>query len=306
VSELVKVYSQKKPYIYALVAVLFWSTVASAFKISLRFLSPVELLLYSSLISCLTLFTIVLLQGKGRQILVLKRVDWLVSLKFGLLNPFLYYLILFKAYDILPAQQAQAINYSWAITLSILAVPLLGQTIKKVDLMAITMSYLGVILISTKGELFALKFDNSFGVGLALLSTIIWAFYWIANTKDHRDPVIGLFLNFVCSVPMIVIYLLMTTGFRPLTVAGLLGATYVGLFEMGITYVFWLKALKYSTNTARIANLIFLSPFLSLVMIHFFVGEEILPSTLVGLMCIISGMLLQSAVKKVKKKGAQP
>jgi drug/metabolite transporter (DMT)-like permease len=297
------VYNQKIPYGYALAAVLFWSTVASAFKISLRFLSPVELLLYSSFTSCVILLSIVLLQGKGRQILVLKRTDWLVSLKFGFLNPFLYYLILFKAYDILPAQQAQAINYSWAITLSILAVPLLGQTMSKIDMVAITMSYLGVIVISTKGEPLALSFDCPMGVGLALLSTFIWAIYWIANTKDHRDPVVGLFLNFVCSVPMIVIYLLATKGFRQLTIPGLLGAMYVGIFEMGITYVLWLKALKCSTNTARIANLIFLSPFLSLLMIHFLVGEEILRSTLIGLICIVCGLLLQSAAKRVKQKG---
>jgi drug/metabolite transporter (DMT)-like permease len=288
---------QKSSYVFALSAVVLWSTVASAFKLSLRYLTPVQLLFYSSLTSCLVLFIIVLLQGKGRQLGSLGKKDWLISIQLGFLNPFLYYVVLFYAYDLLPAQQAQALNYTWAITLSLLAVPLLGQKIRLLDLIAIAVSYLGVVVISTRGELLALKFDSPTGVGLALFSTLIWALYWIANTKDHREPVIGLLLNFICSVPMVAAYLFITKGWG-MRFEGVLGAIYVGIFEMGVTYVFWLMALKRAKNTARIANLIFISPFLSLVLIHFLVGEEILRSTIIGLVFIICGLSLQSAGKK--------
>lgn len=292
---------QKKAYSYALTTVALWSTVASAFKISLRTLTPAELLFYASIASCLVLFLIILVQGKARQIGALQKKDWLASLKFGFLNPFLYYLILFQAYNLLPAQQAQAINYTWAITLTLLSIPLLGQKISRVDIFAITVSYIGVVIISTRGDVLAFTFESPLGVGLALFSTLIWSFYWIANTRDRREPVIGLFLNFICSIPLIILYILATGGFRPIHLPGLLGAVYVGGFEMGITYVLWLKALKCSTNTARIANLIFISPFLSLVMIHFVVGEEILRSTFVGLIFIVGSLLLQSFSKMSKK-----
>ena len=294
---------QKKSYSYALTAVALWSTVASAFKVSLRYLAPAELLLYASITSCLVLFLIILMQGKARQIASLQGKDWLASLKFGFLNPFLYYLVLFQAYSLLPAQQAQAINYTWAITLSLLSIPLLGQKVSLVDIFAITISYIGVVVISTKGNVLGFTFESPLGVGLALFSTLIWSFYWIANTKDHREPVIGLFLNFICSIPLIIMYILATEGFRPIQLPGLLGAVYVGVFEMGITYVLWLKALKCSTNTARIANLIFISPFLSLVLIHFVVGEEILPSTFVGLIFIVGSLLLQSFFRSRPAKG---
>ena len=71
------------------------------------------------------------------------------------------------------------------------------------------------------------------------------------------------------------------------------GAIYVGLFEMGITFILWLSAMKLTDHTARIGNLIFLSPFLSLVFIHFLVGEDIFPSTYVGLTLIIAGLVVQ-------------
>jgi drug/metabolite transporter (DMT)-like permease len=74
---------------------------------------------------------------------------------------------------------------------------------------------------------------------------------------------------------------------------GLLGATYVGIFEMGITFVIWLKALKFSKTTARVSNLIYLSPFLSLVFIYLSVGEQILFSTVIGLILIVVGIFVQ-------------
>ena len=286
--------NQQKAYAYALATVGLWSTVASAFKLSLRYLQPAELLLYATAVSCVVLLAVILMQGRGKELAAIGAKDWLISFRLGLLNPFLYYLVLFEAYDLLPAQQAQPINHTWAITLTLLSIPLLGQRIGRVQVLAIFVSYLGVLVISTRGNLLAMEFDSPAGVGLALFSTLIWAVYWIFNTRDSREPIIGLFLNFCCALPCTACYVLFVHGFRTIDAPGLLGAAYIGCFEMGIAYVFWLKAMKLSQDTARIANLIFICPFLSLVFIHFLVGEAILPSTFVGLVFIVAGLILQS------------
>ncbi len=284
---------QRQAFLFGLGAVLLWSTVATAFKLSLRYLSPIELLLYSSFFSTLVIGAILCLQGKFHLVLQCSAREYLLSVLLGLLSPFLYYLILFKAYDLLPAQQAQPINYTWAITLSLLSVPLLGQKIGWQQWLALGVSYCGVVIISTEGKPFSLQFTDSLGVALALISTVIWALYWIYNTRDKRDPVVGLFINFLCSLPFILVYYLLTSKLRIPPVNGLLGAAYVGTFEMGICFVLWLMAMKLTDSTARISNLIFLSPFLSLVFIHFLLGEKILPATFIGLFLIMAGLLCQ-------------
>ncbi len=292
--------NQAKAYIFALISVLLWSTVASVFKITLRYVSPVELLFYAACFSCCVLFIALALQKK---LYLLRQSDgsvWRTSVFFGLLNPFLYYLILIKAYDLLPAQQAQPLNYTWAITLSLLSVPLLGQRLKVLEIFAVLVSYIGVLVISTRGEVLSLRFDNPFGVILALGSTVIWALYWIVNTKDRRDPVAGLFLNFLCSLPFIGIYLLVTEGFRVIETKGMIGAAYIGTFEMGIAFITWLMAMKLTQSTARIANLIFISPFISLFLIHFFVGEKIMISSVVGLIFIVAGLIIQAVAGEKK------
>ena len=266
---------------------------ATAFKLSLRSFSPIELLLYSSFFSTLVIGAILCYQGKFNLVFQCSRKEYLLSVFLGLLSPFLYYLILFKAYDLLPAQQVQPINYTWAITLSLLSVPLLKQKIRWQQWLALVISYCGVVVISTEGKPFSLHFTDPFGVALALISTVIWALYWIFNTRDKRDPVVGLFVNFCFSFPFILVYYLLSSELRIPPINGLLGAAYVGVFEMGICFVFWLLAMKLTDNTARISNLIFLSPFLSLIFIHFLLGEDILPATFIGLTLIVLGLLCQ-------------
>ena len=285
--------NQKKAYIYGLSTVLLWSTVASAFKLSLRYLDYIQLLLYSTLVSFFILILILALQGKTRLLFSYSGSQYLRSLVLGFLNPFLYYSVLFKAYDLLPAQEAQPLNYTWAITLALLSIPLLKQRISIRDIFSVFVSYSGVVVISTHGNIFSFRFSNPLGVALALGSTVIWALYWIYNTKDDRDPVAGLLLNFLFGLPWVLTTCLLFSTVRVSNPLGLVGAAYVGVFEMGITFVLWLSALKLSENTAKVGNLIFLSPFLSLVFIHFFVGEVILPSTLTGLALIVAGLLIQ-------------
>jgi len=285
--------NQSKAIFYGLGAVLLWSTVATAFKLSLQHFSPIELLLYSGSFSTLLLGAILLYQGKFHLVFQCSQQEYLLSIALGLLSPFLYYLILFKAYELLPAQQAQPLNYTWAITLSLLAVPLLKQKIGWQQWLALLVSYCGVIVISTEGRPFSLQFTDPFGVALALISTIVWALYWIFNTRDKRDPVVGLFVNFLCSFPFVLGYYLFTTELRMPPLSGLLGAAYVGTFEMGICFVLWLMAMKLTDSTAKISNLIFLSPFLSLFFIHFLLGEEILSATFIGLILIVAGLFCQ-------------
>ncbi len=290
--------NQRLSYIFALSAVLLWSTVATAFKISLRVLSPVELLLYSSLTSLLFLTTVLVVKKKIKIAFNYLKEHFFLILILATINPFLYYLVLFKAYNLLPAQEAQSINYTWALTLSYLSVIFLKHKLSVYDILAGIIAYFGVLIIATKGNIFTLHFSNSYGVFLALFSTILWSFYWIFNTKSKVDPVIGLFCNFLVGVILILIYFISFSHFQTLNIKTVLSSVYVGFFEMGATYVLWLKALKYSTSTSKTANLIFLSPFLSLIFIHFIVGEKIETSTIIALVFIFLGLIIQR--KKVK------
>ncbi len=288
----------RKAYLFAALAVAAWSTVASAFKLSLQHLTPLELLFYASIASSLVLAAVLAANGDWRELRRWTARDYLVTLALGALKPFLYYLVLFQAYDRLPAQEAQPLNYAWPIVLVALSALVLRQRIAPATLLAMAVSLAGVAVISTRGDLLGLRFTDTTGVLLALASTVIWASYWLLNLRDGRDPVLRLAANFVLGTLVTGAYVLLWQPVRLPNLAGAAGALYVGCFEMGLTFVFWLKALRYARTTAQVSGLIFLSPFLSLLVIHAVVGEPIYPSTVAGLGLIVAGILVQRRIAR--------
>lgn len=284
--------SERASYLYAAGTVLLWSTVATAFKLSLRYQTPTELLLYSSATSLLSLLIIMALTGKWGRYLEAIRGSLRRAPFLGLLNPALYYLVLFYAYSLLPAQEAQPLNQTWVILMAILSVFILKQKLTAKGLICILISFLGVYVISVRGEVLSFHISSPTGVAMALSSALIWSLYWLYSVRWEEDPVVKLSLNFTFGLIYVVpLALILGAGIPPRE--GLIGSIYVGLFEMGITYVLWLKALTLSARASKVGHLIYLVPPISLIFIHYVAGEEIYPSTPVGLALILGGILLR-------------
>ncbi|WP_027710259.1 DMT family transporter [Zooshikella ganghwensis] len=284
-----------------LLAVTLWATVATAFKLSLTYLSPLQLVFFSCLSCIICLSGILLVQRRLLLVIQLLKQRPLYYFLLGSLNPFAYYLLLFAGYNLLPAQQAQPINYTWAITLTLLAVPFLKQRLYLADIVAMAVCYSGVIVICTQGSF--IDFDNTdpLGLGYILISTIIWSLYWIINTKQTADPIANLLACFMGSLPLTAITTFYFDPIFHLTWQGVAGTLYIGFFEMGVTYVLWLFALRYAEQTAKVSNLIFLAPFLSLYFIATILNEPIHHSVYSGVALIIGGILIQQRFSNPNK-----
>ncbi len=272
--------SSKKAYVYAAIAVFFWSTVATAFKIALREFDFIQLIFYASGITVAFLFIVLIFQNKLKLVLKQTRKQWMYTLLIGAFNPLLYYLVLFKAYSLLPAQVAQPLNMIWPITLALLSVPLLNQKIGWISIAALFVSFIGVFL--------------------AVGTSVLWSLYWIFNVRDKRDEVIKLFLNFLVGFIYLIPVVAGFSSFRIHFGHSFLAVIYSGIFEVGITYIIWLKAMNLTTSNAKIGNLVFFAPFLSLVFIHFVLKETIYITTFIGLIFIVAGVLLQQTDRKIK------
>jgi len=284
-------------YIYAGFAILAWSSVSTAFKLALVHLSPVGLLLLSSIVATafLALYNAVVQQDCFRSF----SRNIYRSIPAGFLNPYLYYVILFTAYSRLRAQEAQSLNYTWALVLPLFSMILCGERFRRKDLVALLISFTGVLLISTKGRILSLDFSDPIGTSLALGSSIIWALYWIVSLKDTRTNTVKLFYNFYVGTLFIMLHVIIgrISLFHADFILGpaLLLAVWIGIFEMGLTFILWLKALQLTKNTAAISNLIFLSPFLSMFLISGILKESIHMATIIGLVLIVGSNLLQKS-----------
>lgn len=290
--------SNKKAYLFAGIAVFFWSTVATAFKLALREYDFIQLIFYVSGVTVLLMFAFLVAQKKIQFIFKQTRRQWIISMSMGALNPLLYYLVLFKAYSMLPAQIAQPLNMVWPIILALLSVPFLKQKVGWISIAALCVSFTGVVFISSQGGIEGFKQVNVTGVFLALASSVLWSLYWIFNVRDKRDEYIKLFLNFFFGFIYLAVTVALFSDFRIQLNQGFWATIYSGVFEVGITYVLWLKAMNLTTSNAKIGNLVFLAPFVSLIFIHFVLKETIFVTTFIGLMFIVAGIFVQQLDRK--------
>ena len=302
-----------KAILLAIIAVLSWSTVATAFKKSLENLSPYGMLLIASITSLLIFTITITIQRKWKQIASLPNKTWGYFAPLGLLNPVTYYLVLFKSYDLLPAQVAQPVNYFWPILLLILLAVFTKQAIPAKKYIGMFISLGGLILISAGGK----KSDNmeipAFGLFLGLMSALLWASYWMANNKNKSkaDATTACFMSFLfgsiylaLGAPLVGMDGLLaesTASFTPDPISGILSGMYVGAFEMGIPFICFGLAMRKTNNPALVNQLCYLSPFLSLFFVSTILGETIVPTTYIGLILIVSGIVFNEYFAKKKK-----
>ena len=291
----------QKSILLAGVAVLSWSTVATAFKVALSYLTHFEMLLIASLTS-LFIFTVVLtVRHQWRTVAALPRRTWGYFALLGLLNPVAYYLVLFKSYDLLPAQVAQPVNYFWPILLLVLLAVFAKQRIPVRKYIGMFVSLGGLVLISAGGREAGHLDISPIGLGLGLASAVLWATYWMVNNKNsHKaDATVACFMSFLFGS----IYLLsgaLFVGVSLDTLPGILSGMYVGAFEMGVPFVCFGLAMRTTANPALINQLCYLSPFLSLFFVSAVLGEQIVFTTYIGLTLIVAGIVFNEYFVKSK------
>ena len=285
----------RESFIYAGLAIFFWSTIPTAFKTALAEAPALTILTIASVVSAAVLFIIIVITGKLPQLMATTRRDIIASALLGMLNPFIYYLILLRAYYLLPAQVAQPLNMIWPIVMVFLSVPLLGQKIPAKSFVSLFISFAGVYLIASQGAPFSPGKSDTTGVLLATGSSVLWALYFIMNVRDKRDQAVKLFVNFsIASVCLITATLVTGSPLFSVGARGVLASVYTGIFEMGLTFYLWLRAMQLAPTNDKIGNLVYLTPFLSLIFIHFIVKEPVYYTTPGGLILIIAGIVFQN------------
>jgi drug/metabolite transporter (DMT)-like permease len=279
------------------VVLLLWSSVATAFKIALRYLQPFELLFLSTIISFITLSLIMLFTGRFNQLSRVKKTNRHRLLLAGILNPAIYYLLLFKAYDMLPAQFAQAVNFTWPLVLAVFTMLLKHERFNILRLVMLCVSFAGALVLVLGGQTFPGGISLP-GVLIAFSTTVFWVAYWLITKNVDEDPVISLWVPF--AVGALILSVVSFIIFRPQVLGwkALVAAAYVGLFEMSITFLLWLNALRKTTSTALVSNFIYAVPFLSLIFIGLVLHEPIQASTLIGLIMIAGGIVGQMLVHR--------
>ncbi len=289
---------ERKALTYGILTILAWSTVSTAFKISLTHMAPMQLI-FISMLTASGFLTLYLFFTKGLfEIINYAKKDFAKMAILGIIL-FVYYVLLFMGYERLPAQIAQPINYTWAIVLTLLSVVFLKQKLSLKEFLYILLAYLGVVIIAVGGQSIGGSI-NSLGLICIIGSTILYPVYWLCNKMFDLPSVQGTWGSFVVASILSLLTLLCTNTGMPKD--GIVAGIYVGLFELGIPFILWGLALRLTKKVSRIATLAFVGPFLSLFWINLIIKEPIAISTIIGICIIVIGTFLQQ--KEASKKEA--
>ena len=288
-------------YIYVLLAALLWGSTAAVGKLLLTGFDNFQLLFLANLFAFIGLFCIVVLQNKLSLIKKLKAKDYLNFAGLGFLGVFLYYFFIFGALNLLPAQEAFIINYLWPIMVIVFAVIILKEKITLLKIVGLTSSFVGVVIVATKGNLGSFNFSSPLGVFLAIAAAVSYGLFSVLGKKQNHDQFISTMFYYLFATLYSLVAILLFSKFPETpSLYQLGGLLWLGIFTNGLAFVFWFLALKHGDIT-KMSNIIFITPFISLVYIYFLLGEQILISSIIGLIIIVSGILLQSAGKKLSK-----
>ena len=280
-----------KALCFALATVLSWSTVSTAFKLALRSLSPMQMTAVAMGTAFLALLPFLAAEAKahaGRGPVFTPRRTGL-SVLAGLVI-FLYYLVLFHGYDHLPAQVAQPVNYTWSIMLAILLSLVRRTPLRARQILWMCVAWAGTAVIALGGR--GIGPVEPLGVGLIVLSTVLFAVYWVVSDVNDMPSLPAMLICFTVAC-------LLAGGCCLALGEGLPApqacpwAVYLGFFELSLPFLCWREALRLTERVALMATLPLSTPFLALVWIHLVLGEPILATTVAGLALIVAGTFLQ-------------
>lgn len=282
----------KKQYLYAGISILLWSTTATVTKLLLGSLNSMQILLVGSFFASVFLLIINLVKGNLKQLKDYKLKDYLQIAGIGILGTFLYNLFLYLGINQMQASQAFIINYLWPIMTVVFACIILKEKITIRKLVAILLSFVGVIIVTSNGDLLNIDKNSVIGAIYCIIAAISYGLFSVLNKQKNYNKYLSMMLFYIFSFAISLIYILFSrTWFAP-EGNQLMGLLWIGIFTSATAFTSWALALE-KGDTAKISNLAYITPFLSLVWTFIILKENLNIYAIIGLVVIILGIFIQ-------------
>jgi len=215
----------------------------------------------------------------------------LISAMIGLPGTFFYYIFYYAGTDILPASQAFIVNYLWPIMSIVFACILLKEKMTIRKGIAIALSFLGVVLVAGS-DLLQLEKNTLLGGAFCVLGAVSYGLFTALNQKFHYDKYNTMMVSYFAAAFLTTVMNAFNSDLFMPTPVQMLGFAWNGIFTMAIANLTWILALACG-KTAKISNLAYITPFLSLVWTSLILKEELHVRSILGLLIIVTGIFIQ-------------
>ncbi|MFN2412854.1 MAG: DMT family transporter [Pyrinomonadaceae bacterium] len=266
---------------YVVAAVLLWST--GGLFIKLTSLDAYQVTFFRSLFAAIT-------------VLILTRKDGLRINFFGVVTSFIYAALLFLfvwATKKTTAANAIFLQYTAPIYILILAPFLIDERFRWRDLITVLVVLAGMSLFFV-GQL---RLEDYQGNIAALLSGIFLGLYIMLLRHPRAEgfnPVIAvIYGNFLLAI------ITSSTGITvipTMTLMDWVAVTFLGVFQIGISYILFIKGVRGGTRPLDASLIGFIEPLLNPVWVFLFVGERPSQWAILGGVIILTAITIHTVV----------
>lgn len=281
-----------KAFLSAIGAVILWGTMATMSKLLQGSMDSLTVLFYTFFFATAVLLIYNGAKGRLRDLFRLPKEVILRMTVIGSLGVFFYNFLFYLGTDRMPAQQAMVVNDLWPALIIVFSCFILKEKMTAAKLIAVLLSFLGIIVVVTNGNFTDFHFESLAGIVFCALDAVCYALYSVLGKKESYDKGLAVLIAYASGTVFALIGSLVFGDFSLPEGRQLIGLIYNGIFCNALPYLLWAFAMD-DGNTAVIANLAYLAPFVSLLATHFVLGEEITVWSVLGLVLIVSGILLQ-------------
>ena len=290
----------KKSYIYAGITVLIWATLATVVKIVLSDIPNFEAMAISSAFAFAFLLIVNIINGSLKELKRYRLKDHLKMSGLGFLGLFMYSALYYYGIGVLGSQEACILNYLWPMMIVVFACVLLKEKLTARKVIAMVMSFAGIVVL-TLGSGGGSSGNRLFGIIACVAAAVCYGLFSVLNKMHSLSQSVTMMWSWltvaVCSAVAGPIF----EKWQPITGRQWAGVAWLGIVVNAVAYLLWALALKGAKDSAKIANLAYLVPFLSIVLSALVLKEQITYIAVIALALIVGGILLQSISIKKRK-----
>jgi len=285
--------------IFLLITVLFWGFSYIAIKVTLKYLTPVEMIAARFVLGGLTLLIIIFFK---RLSLGIKG-----QTKYLLISA----LILFLHFWVMATGMISttATNTAWILTtapifIAILSFIILREPFGRFQIGGVVLATIGVLFLVSKGNFGAFGWISSTGDWIVLGSCVTWAFYTIVTRKltKQLNPLVATFWMIALAGMAIVPYSLIMNGgnkYMTLPSDGAIALVFLGVGCLAISFWSWSEGLS-KKPAGEVGIYLYLEPLFTMAGAAILIREPITIWIILGALFIISGVYVSGKLGKSK------
>ena len=284
----------RKSYLYASITVLIWATLATVVKIILSDIPNFEALTISSVFAFVFLLIMNIINGSVKELKHYRLKDYLMMSGLGFLGLFLYSALYYYGISALSSQEACILNYLWPLMIVVFACILLKEKLTARKLIAMGMSFAGIVVLTVGTGGAASSGNRLWGIVACVTAAVCYGLFSVLNKKHSLNQNITMMWIWLTVSVCSLVFGLIFEKWQPIVGIQWLGLGWLGVVVNAVAYLLWAIALKNAEDSAKVANLAYLVPFLSIVLSSVVLKEQITVNMVIAVVLIVGGILLQS------------